>query len=221
MRGKVVLLSLLSALSLVVALAVAPIGARQLPSLRQQPALDERGYVIESGATSRRPLPVPPPPAAPLAAALLTGPVPTPSTAGLSASSPAVVAGAAAAKTLAAKAAASDRAACHASAGRAERQRPAPTPRSRRDPPISPAPTVSCQPLGPGCDPISTSAGGAVGVKGLNAVDSGTLPTNPLGDIEPADQGLCAGNGYVVETNNIGEILVFNQRLHRLSSPIP
>ena len=87
--------------------------------------------------------------------------------------------------------------------------------------PISPAPTVSCQPLGPGCDPISTSAGGSVGVKGLNAVDSGTLSTNPLGDIEPADQGLCAGNGYVVETNNIGEILVFNQRLHRLSSPIP
>ena len=80
---------------------------------------------------------------------------------------------------------------------------------------------MSCQPLGPGCDPISTSAGGAVGVKGLNAVDSGTLATNPLGDIEPADQGLCAGNGYVVETNNIGEILVFNQRLHRLSSPIP
>src|SRR5258708_28499250 len=65
------------------------------------------------------------------------------------------------------------------------------------------------------------SAGGSVGVKGLNAVDSGTLPTNPLGDIEPADQGLCAGNGFVAETNNIGEVLVFNQRLHRLSAPIP
>ena len=84
-----------------------------------------------------------------------------------------------------------------------------------------PAPTVSCQPLGPGCDPISLSSGGSVGVKGLNAVDSGTLATNPLGDIEPADQGLCANNKYVVETNNIGEILVFNQRLNRLSSPIP
>jgi hypothetical protein len=65
------------------------------------------------------------------------------------------------------------------------------------------------------------SGGGSVGVKGLNAVDSGTLPTNPLGDIEPADQGLCAGNGFVVEANNIGEVLVFNQSLHRLSSPIP
>ena len=58
-------------------------------------------------------------------------------------------------------------------------------------------------------------------MKGLNAVSSGTLPTNPLGDIEPADQGLCAGPGYVVEANNIGEVMVFNQRLHRLSAPIP
>jgi hypothetical protein len=154
---------------------------------------------------------------------LLTGPFPTPSTAGLSASSPSVAAGAAAAKALAAAAATSD----------THHAMPSPVARSASvstdalaagalaADAISPAPTVSCQPRGPGCDPISTSAGGAVGVKGLNAVDSGTLPTNPQGDIEPADQGLCAGNGFVVETNNIGEILVFNQRLHRLSSPIP
>jgi hypothetical protein len=146
---------------------------------------------------------------------LLTGPFPTPSTAGLSASSPAAAAAArnaATAKKLAA-AAASD----------AHHVMPSPiAPRvdasGGADPP---APTVSCQPLGPGCDPVSTSAGGANGVKGLNAADSGALATNPLGDIEPADQGLCAGNGFVVETNNIGEILVFNQRLHRLSAPIP
>jgi hypothetical protein len=81
-------------------------------------------------------------------------------------------------------------------------------------------PTVSCQPMGPGCSPVSTSSGGAVGVKGLNAVDSGTLPTNPNGDIEPSDQGLCAGNGYVVEDNNIGEIMVFNPALHRRSGAI-
>ena len=87
--------------------------------------------------------------------------------------------------------------------------------------PSQPLPSVSCQPLGPGCDHISTSAGGATGVKGLNAVDSASLPTNPLGDIEPPDQGLCAGNGFVVETNNIGEILVFNTALKRLSAPIP
>ena len=82
-------------------------------------------------------------------------------------------------------------------------------------------PAVSCDPLGPGCDRISLSANGAKGVKGINAVDSGTLPTNPLGDIEPADQGLCAGNGYVVEANNIGEVLFFNTRLQRVSSVIP
>ncbi len=82
-------------------------------------------------------------------------------------------------------------------------------------------PTVSCQPLGPGCDNVSSSPAGAFGVRGLNAVDSGTLPTNPQGDIEPPDQGLCAGNGQVVETNNIGEIMVFNAGLHRLSGAIP
>ena len=82
-------------------------------------------------------------------------------------------------------------------------------------------PTVRCQPLGAGCDGISTSAGGATGVKGLNAVDSASLATNPLGDIEPPDQGLCAGNGSVVETNNIGEILVYNTALQRQSAPIP
>jgi hypothetical protein len=76
-------------------------------------------------------------------------------------------------------------------------------------------------PLGSGCDRISTSAGGAVGVKGLNAVDSASLPTNKVGDIEPADQGLCAGPGYAVETNNIGEILIFNASLKRESAPIP
>jgi hypothetical protein len=82
-------------------------------------------------------------------------------------------------------------------------------------------PSVSCDPMGPGCDAINSSAGGAVGVRGLNAVDSATLSTNPLGDIEPPDQGLCAGNGYVVEANNIGEILVFDTALNRLSAPIP
>jgi hypothetical protein len=86
--------------------------------------------------------------------------------------------------------------------------------------PSNPLPSVSCQPLGPGCDNISTSAGGATAVKGLNAVDSATHTTNIFKDVEPPDQGLCAGNGSVVETNNIGEILVFNTALHRQSAPI-
>jgi hypothetical protein len=40
-------------------------------------------------------------------------------------------------------------------------------------------------------------------------------------DVEPADQGLCAGNGYVVEANNGNTILVFNPALQRLTGPIP
>ena len=82
-------------------------------------------------------------------------------------------------------------------------------------------PTVSCVPLRPGCDNISPFAGGATGVKGINAVDSASLKTNFIGDIEPPDQGLCAGNGSVVETNNIGEILIFNKALQRTSPVIP
>lgn len=83
-------------------------------------------------------------------------------------------------------------------------------------------PTVSCEPLRAGCDNITFSAGGAFGVPGLNAVDSGSMSTNVLGlDIEPADQGLCAGNGYVVEANNLGEVLIFNTALQRASAVIP
>jgi hypothetical protein len=81
-------------------------------------------------------------------------------------------------------------------------------------------PTVSCQPASAGCDSISSSAGGATGVKGINAVDSATHTTNKFKDIEPPDQGLCAGNGSVVETNNVGEILIFNKALKRVSPVI-
>jgi hypothetical protein len=82
-------------------------------------------------------------------------------------------------------------------------------------------PTVSCTPLRAGCDNISSFKGGATSVKGINAVDSASLKTNiAVGDVEPPDQGMCAGNGHVVETNNIGEILVFNQALKRVSPVI-
>ncbi|MCW2932707.1 MAG: hypothetical protein JWM19_3669 [Actinomycetia bacterium] len=99
--------------------------------------------------------------------------------------------------------------------------KPLPSPvksRSGEDP--APA-TLNCP--GAGCDPISHSAGGAKGVIGIDAVDSATEPTVPAGnaDIEPPDQGLCAGNGYVVEDDNIGEILVYNTALRRQSSVIP
>jgi hypothetical protein len=81
-------------------------------------------------------------------------------------------------------------------------------------------PTVSCVPLRTGCDNISSFAGGATGVKGLNAVDSAKHTANIFKDVEPPDQGLCAGNGSVVETNNIGEILIFNKALKRTSPVI-
>jgi hypothetical protein len=80
---------------------------------------------------------------------------------------------------------------------------------------------MGCTAAGTSCDAISLYAPGVRAVKGLNAVDSGTLPTNPLGDIAPPDQGLCAGNGYVVESNNIGEVLFFNTKLNRVSGVIP
>ena len=81
-------------------------------------------------------------------------------------------------------------------------------------------PTVSCQPLRPGCDNISSFAGGSTSVKGINAVDSATHTANIFKDVEPPDQGLCAGNGSVVEANNIGEILIFNKALKRTSPVI-
>jgi hypothetical protein len=93
--------------------------------------------------------------------------------------------------------------------------------RARAAAPTPIIPAVRCEPIGAGCDNISTSAAGATGVKGLNAVDSASLPTNvAIGDIEPPDQGLCAGNGNVVETNNIGEMMVFNTALARQSGAI-
>jgi hypothetical protein len=135
---------------------------------------------------------------------LLTGPFFSPSTESVSSGDPAV------ASPLAASAISSS-----------PRPRVMPSPRPPRSGPDPAPPTVSCQPLGPGCDIISSSSGGAKGVKGLNAVDSGELSTNvAVGDLEPADQGLCAGNGYVVETNNIGEVLIFNTELQRKSPVI-
>jgi len=83
-------------------------------------------------------------------------------------------------------------------------------------------PSVTCQSSG-GCSPANPTTGGAVGVKGLNAVDSATANVNAGGpglDIEPSDQGLCAGNGYVVESDNIGEIQIFNTGLNRVGSVV-
>jgi hypothetical protein len=129
---------------------------------------------------------------------LLTGPFVSPSTASFAV-------GSAKAKA-AAKAARADIAARNAAAARLANPsalaHTMPSPMVSKNGPDPAPPSVSCDPPGSGCDRIGLGADGAKGVKGLNAVDSGTLSTNPNGDIEPADQGLCAGNGYVVEDNN-------------------
>jgi hypothetical protein len=136
---------------------------------------------------------------------LLSGPFPTPSTANLTPDT--AVPHAAAPNVL------------NDAATLPQRPRAMPYPALSRPGP-DPAPsTINCP--GPGCDHISSSSGGAHGVKGINAVDSGTLSTNlAVGDIEPADQGLCAGNGYAVEANNIGEIRIFDTALNRKSAVI-
>ena len=94
------------------------------------------------------------------------------------------------------------------------------TPTLQRNGPDPAPPSVSCQPAGAGCESISSSSGGAVGVKGINMVDSAIVAFNngsPFDDSEPSDQGLCAGNGYVVESDNGDGVLIFNTSLQRQS----
>jgi hypothetical protein len=204
MRRKAILLSLLSALSLIIGLVAVPSGATAAPAARTASAVKSSSLgqfkptFVGPAATG----------CASAGCSLLLGPFATPSTANISSR--------AAAKP-----------AARSEAGQRPRTMELPTrpgagPRPMRASDPAP-PSVSCQPMGPGCNAISTSPGGASTAKGINAVDSATLATNVLlpRDVEPPDQGLCAGNGYVVETNNIGEILVFNKSLQRKSAVIP
>jgi hypothetical protein len=150
---------------------------------------------------------------------LLTGPTVTPSTASFKLGpggkpSAAAVRAAQAAKPDTAKVSA--KALAEGTAILAGLPKPLPSParpRSGADP--SPATVTPA--------PISGGNGGAKGVSGIDAVDSATEPTVPAGnaDIEPPDQGLCAGNGYVVEDDNIGQILVYDSGLHHQSGVIP
>src|SRR5580704_2889466 len=79
-----------------------------------------------------------------------------------------------------------------------------------------PFPSVTCAPVRAGCDSISSSSGGATtNPIGLAATANGGLYGF---DIEPPDQGLCAGNGYVMESINIGEIRVYNASLGPVTS---
>lgn len=87
--------------------------------------------------------------------------------------------------------------------------------------PASPTvpPVVNCQPQSAGCDSISGSKGGATtNPNGINAVSSGSLYGT---DVEPPDQSICAGAGYVMQVENIGEMEVFNTNLASQSAVIP
>lgn len=68
-------------------------------------------------------------------------------------------------------------------------------------------PTVSCSPPSSACASISSSSGGATTNRhGLAATANGGIYGL---DVEPPDQGLCAGSGYVMELINLGELQVF------------
>jgi hypothetical protein len=66
-------------------------------------------------------------------------------------------------------------------------------------------PTVSCP--GSGCYAITTSSDAKTNPLALNAYDNANV--NPF-TVEPPDQGLCAGNGYVMESLNQGEVQLYS-----------
>ncbi|MDG7011271.1 MAG: hypothetical protein JRN57_04030 [Nitrososphaerota archaeon] len=78
------------------------------------------------------------------------------------------------------------------------------------DPPTSSSipPAVSCRTGGgggSGCSPVSVGPGGTkTNGLAMNAVDTAPFV------VEPPDQGLCAGGGYVMELMNQGEMQVFS-----------
>jgi len=73
----------------------------------------------------------------------------------------------------------------------------------------------------PGGTPVSTSAGGAVGFAGLNHVDQRFAGTGPYANtqftLEPPDQALCVGNGFVVEGVNLA-FAVYNSAGKQLTA---
>jgi hypothetical protein len=84
-------------------------------------------------------------------------------------------------------------------------------------------PTVNCNGFGfsfgaSGCDSISLSADGAnTNPDAINAYENSQVSAFT---VEPPDQGLCAGNGYVMEPENQGEMQVFNSALKPVSGVI-
>jgi len=86
-------------------------------------------------------------------------------------------------------------------------------------------PTVNCLSSVSGCDTVSLSSGGAstqpYGINAYNNYLTMQAIGSPYGAIEPPDQGLCTGNGYVMQVENIGQVQVFNTALAPVSGVIP
>jgi hypothetical protein len=80
-------------------------------------------------------------------------------------------------------------------------------------------PSVSCAPMGPGCDSIVTgSAGATTDPIGINAFNNDAVNGQT---IEPPDQGMCAGNGYVMEVENLGEVQIWGANFQGGSAILP
>jgi hypothetical protein len=75
------------------------------------------------------------------------------------------------------------------------------------------APTVSPDPTS---NPVTSSNPGASGFTGLNHVDTRSQDGGNAFSLEPPDQGMCVGNGFVVEAVN-DVMVVFNQSGQRIS----
>jgi hypothetical protein len=79
-----------------------------------------------------------------------------------------------------------------------------------------PIPPINCE-GGYACNSISTSNGGATTNKYALAATANDQKFPTIGDVEPPDQMMCAGNGYVMEGINIGDIQVFNANVRAVS----
>ena len=84
--------------------------------------------------------------------------------------------------------------------------------------PLAVPPNVTCMPVGPGCDTISLGGAGATTDPfGINAFNNDAANGQT---VEPPDQGMCAGNGFVVEIENLGELQILGENFHHGSAII-
>jgi hypothetical protein len=89
-----------------------------------------------------------------------------------------------------------------------------------RDPRMNKAATL--QPPSPPGTPVASNPGGATGFNGLTHADQRNAGTgiyaNTQFSLEPPDQGLCAGHGFVLESVNLA-LAVYNQSGTQLTAP--